>query len=52
VIANASALIDGAIITSTNCLSMIVWAVLASNCRLKAIIPPNAEVGSVLKALR
>ena len=36
--------------TSTNCLELISCAVLRSIVLLKAIIPPNADVGSVLKA--
>ena len=39
-----------AIISSTNCLLLISIAVFLSSFLLKAIIPPNAEVGSVLKA--
>ena len=39
--------IFGAIITSTNCFSIIVRAVFSSSDVLKAITPPNAEVGSV-----
>ncbi len=50
VTAAASSSIDGATITSTNCRSMIACAVFASSGRLNAMIPPNAEVGSVLKA--
>ena len=38
----------GAIITSTNWRETIASAVSASSSRLKAIIPPKAEVGSVL----
>ena len=40
-------LIAGAIITSTNCFLVIDWAVSSFSSRLNAIIPPNADVGSV-----
>jgi hypothetical protein len=40
----------GAMITSTNCRSTIALAVAPSNGRLKAMMPPKAEVESVLKA--
>ena len=43
----ASACTDGAAITSTNCRPTIAAAVAASSSRLKAMMPPNAEVGSV-----
>ena len=49
-IANAVLETDGAIITSVNCCSVIFIAVSSSNSRLNAIIPPNAEVGSVWNA--
>ena len=38
---------DGAMITSTNCLSIIVFAVFACNYSLKAIMPPYGDVGAV-----
>ena len=41
---------DGAISTSTNCFEM-AWAAGPSRVRLSAMMPPKAEVGSVLKAL-
>ena len=41
----------GAISTSTNC-SATAAAVAASSSRLNAMMPPNAEVGSVAKAAR
>ena len=41
---------DGAIMTSTNCFSMIAAAVFASSVRLNAMMPPNADVGSVRNA--
>ena len=40
----------GAITTSTNCFAT-ACAAAASTARLKAMMPPNAEVGSVLNAL-
>jgi hypothetical protein len=40
----------GAMITSTNWRSIMACAVFSFKLRLKAIMPPNAEVGSVLKA--
>src|ERR1700722_8857049 len=43
----ASADTDGAASTSTNCRSTMAEAVVASNSRLNAMIPPNADVGSV-----
>ena len=42
---------SGAAITSTNCLFIILSASLESSFLLKVMIPPNAEVGSVLYAL-
>jgi hypothetical protein len=38
----------GAMMTSTNWRSMMVCAVFLSKLRLKAMMPPNAEVWSVL----
>mmetsp|Transcript_35312 Transcript_35312/g.64174 ORF Transcript_35312/g.64174 Transcript_35312/m.64174 type:complete len:227 (-) Transcript_35312:80-760(-) len=49
-ISSASALNDGAISTSTNCL-LTSCAAAPSTSRLKAMMPPKALVGSVLKAL-
>ena len=46
----ASAVKEGAINTSTNCLAT-TSAALPSSSRLKAMMPPNADVGSVCKAL-
>ena len=51
VIARASVLTTGAMITSTNCLSRIALAVLSFNIPLIAMTPPNADVGSVANAL-
>ena len=45
--ASASASTSGAITTSTNWRSTIACAVAASSGRLKAMMPPNADVGSV-----
>jgi hypothetical protein len=45
----ASSLKLGAISTSTNCLE-IASAAAPSQGTLKAMIPPKAELGSVLKA--
>jgi hypothetical protein len=47
--ASASALYDGAISTSTNCLATCS-AQARSTSPLKAMMPPNAEVGSVFSA--
>ena len=47
--ASASALYDGAISTSTNCLATCS-AQARSTSPLKAMMPPKAEVGSVLSA--
>ena len=46
----ASSSNSGAIITSTNCLEFISFAVAKPTFLLRAIIPPKADVGSVLKA--
>ena len=46
---SASGVYPGAIRTSTNCLATCAAAV-ASTTVLKAMMPPKAEVGSVLKA--
>ncbi len=46
----ASSVMLGAKMTSTNCCSTMARAVAASNSRLKAMMPPYAEVGSVLYA--
>jgi hypothetical protein len=40
----------GAMITSTNWRSIMACAVFSFKLRLKAIMPPNAEGGAVLKA--
>jgi hypothetical protein len=47
---SASGVKAGAISTSTNCLLM-ACAAAASSVRFSAMMPPKAEVGSVLKAL-
>jgi TRAP-type C4-dicarboxylate transport system permease large subunit len=47
----ASGSMTGATMTSTNCRSMIAAAVFASSGRLNAMMPPKADVGSVLNAL-
>ena len=47
--ASASALYAGAISTSTNCLATSS-AQARSTATLKAMMPPKAEVGSVLNA--
>ena len=47
--ANASGVKAGAISTSTNCLATNA-APAASSMQLNAMMPPKAEVGSVLKA--
>ena len=49
--AAASSSMIGATMTSTNWRSIIALAAAASSGRLKAIIPPKADVGSVWKAL-
>ena len=46
----ASGSTEGATITSTNCRSTMVRAVSPSSGRLKAMMPPKAEVGSVRNA--
>src|SRR5688572_22697226 len=38
---------DGAAMTSTNCRSVIAFAVSSSSSRLNAMMPPKADVGSV-----
>jgi len=49
--ARAAADTDGATRTSTNCLCSPIWrAVASSSGRLKARMPPKAEVGSVFQA--
>ena len=48
--ASAAAPTRGAMTTSTNCRSTMAAAVCASSGRLNAMMPPNAEVGSVLNA--
>ena len=50
-IARASASTSGAMINSTNWRSTIARAVAASSVRLNAMMPPNADVGSVRYAL-
>ena len=49
-VCSASGLKDGAISTSTNW-ALTCWAVAPSSSQLKAMMPPKADVGSVLKAL-
>ena len=44
---SASSETSGAMMTSTNCRSMIACAVSADKARLNAMMPPYAEVGSV-----
>ena len=49
--ASASGVNDGAISTSTNCFATRLGAAPSSTAALKAMMPPKAEVGSVLQRL-